>query len=517
MRTLEETLGGRLRNGEKPVASSRERTDARLLLALFDQLPAMIAYWDRDARNVVANAAYLEWFGRDPDEMHGIHISEVLGAEVYAKNLPFIQGALAGEEQLFDRTLVDQTGRTRHTQASYVPDVVDGEVNGFFVLVTDVTPRVEAQRAADEAQSLAKLGNWELEPATGRVVWSKELFSIMGVDPGKELPTLTTLSEHLHPDDRERVLSNIDQATRSGQPYTIDYRIIRADGEEREVVSNGRPTLDSAGQVVRLTGTLQDVTEANRASRELAHINAELKRANELNADVLAMLGHDIRTPIGAIGGFLELLDDDWESLTETARRELVTRARSSTLRLQRMVGHILALAAIDSGDIQPVTETIDLASTLALIAATAGLANPPAVVIAPDSPPTVAFDGIHLEQILTNLLTNADRYGAEPIRIEVSPSPVGGVVIAVTDNGPGVSPSTAPKLFQRFARTGEHQSAAGGTGFGLYMAAQLALANNADLTYRPAGDGRPHAFVLTIVGTSPDPPRVDDTAQPAS
>jgi PAS domain S-box-containing protein len=124
-----------------------------LLQQLIDHLPAMVAYWDRDRRNVVANAAYLEWFGFRPDEMRGVHIRHVLGEEVYAKNLPYLDAVLRGEEQLFDRTLVDTAGRVRHTQASYVPNVVDGEVAGFFVLVTEVTARVEAERAVARAAS----------------------------------------------------------------------------------------------------------------------------------------------------------------------------------------------------------------------------------------------------------------------------------------------------------------------------------------------------------------------------
>src|SRR5512141_869073 len=110
-----------------PLGDRETLDEGRLLHALFDRLPAMIAYWDRDLRNVVANDAYIEWFGFTPSRMRGIHIREVLGEAVYALNLPYIQGALAGQEQLFDRTLVDTLGRTRHTQASYVPDVVDGE------------------------------------------------------------------------------------------------------------------------------------------------------------------------------------------------------------------------------------------------------------------------------------------------------------------------------------------------------------------------------------------------------
>lgn len=64
---------------------------------------------------------------------------------------------LAGREQLFERTLIDQNGMTRHTQASYVPDIVDDEVRGFVVQVTDVTARVEAERTRDEAVRLFEI------------------------------------------------------------------------------------------------------------------------------------------------------------------------------------------------------------------------------------------------------------------------------------------------------------------------------------------------------------------------
>lgn len=120
----------------------------RLLRAAIDTVPAMIGYWDRDLRNVLANAAYLEWFGRTPEQIAGMHIREVLGEELYALNDPFMQAALAGTVQHFDRTIVDATGATRYTQASYLPDVAaGGEVAGFFVLVTDVTARTEAEMA----------------------------------------------------------------------------------------------------------------------------------------------------------------------------------------------------------------------------------------------------------------------------------------------------------------------------------------------------------------------------------
>ncbi|MGB8650771.1 MAG: diguanylate cyclase [Mycobacteriales bacterium] len=123
------------------------------LRSVLDNLPAMIGYWDTALRNTMANQAYVEWFGFTPEQMRGKHIREVLGEELFALNEPYMRLALQGEPQLFDRTIVDTHGARRHTQASYVPDLVDGQVRGFFVLVTDITARKIAESAlADETE-----------------------------------------------------------------------------------------------------------------------------------------------------------------------------------------------------------------------------------------------------------------------------------------------------------------------------------------------------------------------------
>ncbi|MGZ6827624.1 MAG: sensor domain-containing diguanylate cyclase, partial [Mycobacteriales bacterium] len=91
---------------------------------------------------------YVDWFGRSPEELEGCHISELLGPELYEANLPFMRAALEGRAQHFDRAIVDPQGTTRWSQASYIPDVLDdGTVDGFFVLVADITPRVRAEQA----------------------------------------------------------------------------------------------------------------------------------------------------------------------------------------------------------------------------------------------------------------------------------------------------------------------------------------------------------------------------------
>ena len=244
---------------------------------LVDLLPAVVAYWDTDGRNVIANPAYREWFGVSPDQMQGRHLREVLGEELYARNLPHIQAALSGHRQSFQRTLADASGALRHAQASYVPDVVDGVVQGFCVLLTDITPEVAAQHALAEAQQLAELGSWQLDLATGQLVWSSQMYRIAGIDPDGAAPTLDAAIELIHPEDRDRVRAVLDTVQESGETYELDYRLIRPDGVVREIRSRGTADLKANGTPVRLSGTWQDVTASNEGARSLAVLNDELQ------------------------------------------------------------------------------------------------------------------------------------------------------------------------------------------------------------------------------------------------
>ena len=117
---------------------SRKLSELGLLVT--DQVPAMLAYWDRDLICRFANNAYLEWFGKSKEEMiDKIHISELLGP-VYEKNLPYIQAALSGKKQLFEREILLPDGKSaKHSLATYIPDFQHSEVIGFFVHVADVT------------------------------------------------------------------------------------------------------------------------------------------------------------------------------------------------------------------------------------------------------------------------------------------------------------------------------------------------------------------------------------------
>jgi PAS domain S-box-containing protein len=124
------------------------------MCALLDLIPAEIAIWDTSFRNVFANRAAVRWFGRtDRSEVAGVHAQDLLGPELYmAANIAYSEAALLGEPQQFDRTVVHPSG-LRHLQVYCAPRMHDGEVTGIYSFVVDVTHRVEAELALQEARA----------------------------------------------------------------------------------------------------------------------------------------------------------------------------------------------------------------------------------------------------------------------------------------------------------------------------------------------------------------------------
>jgi PAS domain S-box-containing protein len=131
-----------------------QREREQLALLIVDRLPAMVAYWDASQTCRFANAAYTSWFGWTADQLLGRTMQELLGP-LYALNLPYIQAALAGQPQVFERSipLPDGTGM-RESLASYIPHEVDGRIAGFFVLVSD--SGLLKQRERELTQAIAE-------------------------------------------------------------------------------------------------------------------------------------------------------------------------------------------------------------------------------------------------------------------------------------------------------------------------------------------------------------------------
>ncbi len=151
---------------EREQAAAALARNEHFMRSLIDIIPGMVGYWDAELRCGFANIAYREWFGKTPEQMRGIHIQELMNKALFEKNEPFIRAALAGECQHFERTLTKADGSTGYTWAHYIPDVVDDQVRGFFVLVNDITELKQAQLQLEATNAALEKRSVESEAAS---------------------------------------------------------------------------------------------------------------------------------------------------------------------------------------------------------------------------------------------------------------------------------------------------------------------------------------------------------------
>lgn len=128
----------------------------RFLRELIDSNPGMMGYWNSELRCEFANLAYQEWFGRSQQGMHGIHIRELLGEKLFANVEFHINEVLRGNRQLFELTMTKSDGRVGHIWIHYTPNLVDGQVRGYFSNVLDVTDLKQTEDALWEKDKFAR-------------------------------------------------------------------------------------------------------------------------------------------------------------------------------------------------------------------------------------------------------------------------------------------------------------------------------------------------------------------------
>ncbi|MEZ0166108.1 PAS domain S-box protein [Kineococcus sp. LSe6-4] len=370
--------------------------------------------------------------------------------------------------------------------------------------VLDVSSRVAAQEgvrrqrdvSARLLNALSDLGEGVLVEHDGQVTYANDALSRL---TGRRTASLLALATSLLLVPEEEQAAWVERSTftpgqvRASQSSVTALR--HADGTRVPVEVTCVPLPDAGG---RATLTLvRDLSEQRRVQDALARSNEQLREANRLKDDLVATLSHDLRQPLSTTTGFAELLLEDWQGLSDQDRHQHLTRIQKAGRWANDLLEDILTMAQLDAGPPAPRTTRVHVP---ALVADVVDRLDVPAGSLDTTGVQdlTVLAERGHLEQVLTNLVGNAVKYGRPPVRL-VARGRGDHVLLDVVDAGEGVPPEFVPHLFDRFARatTG---AAAGqkGTGLGLFIARTLVNANGGDLTYHPVTGGGSR-FSLTL------------------
>lgn len=352
---------------------------------------------------------------------------------------------------------------------------------------------IKKLRTEEERVSLAlegaDLGMWDWNIVTGEVYFNQRWSEMLGYKPEEIVGNISTWERLVHPDDmpdiRKILNAHIEGKTLN---YESEHRLLAKDGTWVWVLDKGRVTgRDASGKAMRAAGTHLDITrrkvaeqKLNKSVEEYRKINAELEEAREkaeesdfLKTAFLANLSHEIRTPMNGILGFAELLKNQETDMA--AQNEYIEMIEQSGQRMLRLINDLIDISKIEAGQVVIKQEAVNLNELMERIYSffkpqvhekrlafsfRCGLTA---------SESHFLTDLLKLEQILTNLLSNALKFTtAGSMHFEYSQKGEN-LLFRVEDTGTGIPEKMHEKIFERFLRAeNTYSRSTEGSGLGL-------------------------------------------------
>ena len=392
----------------------------------------------------------------------------------------------------------DGTERLIEFKTSAIRD--ERSAGGYVLVFRDVTQARHARAALEESEARFRVLAdqmpvlvWMCDAECALVYANRSWLAFTGRALEQELGDGWTTG--IHPEDFGPRQTAFTDAFERRAPFTLEYRLRRHDGSYRWVLDTGTPRFEGDGTFAGYIDAGVDITERKEAE-------ATLGAFEQRKSMFLAALAHELRNPLAPIRSSIELMrhlqaSDD----PRVARAHEIIERQSA--RLAEVVGDLLDLSRIDSGNVQLARERVDVAQAIErAVARYAALIRDRGQQVAIDVAPrglAVIADADRLTQVIGNLVGNATKFTPKSGDLRVSAARVDDTVeITVADTGQGIDASVQPRLFDLFDRYSD-RVASQGLGTGLAIVGRLMKLMGGSVAVESAGAGYGSAFTLTL------------------
>jgi PAS domain S-box-containing protein len=503
---------------ERRRAEENLRVSEAEFRAMFEHSGAGIAQVDVESgRFVRVNPPMTQITGYAEDELLARTFHEITHPDDRARAAAAVEQLARGQStrQVIEKRYLRKDGDVAHAQITLTPLQLRDGARRVLAVVRDVSER---RQAAARLQSLedrfhlmadhAPVKVWVCSPDKLRTWFNRRWLVFTGRTMAQELGK--GWIQGLHPDDRERVVRDGDEAIDARRSFQREFRLRRHDGDFRWIIEHGVPLWSSDQEFLGYIGSSLDIHDRKLAEQEREQLldderamRADAERTSRLKDEFLATLSHELRTPLQAILGWARILSAG-EGAADKVRQAVETIERNAAIQTQ-LIEDLLDMSRIISGKVRLDVQQIELPQ---VIEAALRTVEPAAEaknielrrVLDPLAGP-VRGDPHRIQQVVWNLVSNAIKFTPRDGKVEVVLERVNShIEVTVSDTGQGIDPEFLPHVFDRFRQADASSTRKwGGLGLGLAIARHLAELHGGTITARSPGAMRGSTFTLVL------------------